>query len=1791
MVVPSSFLFAQDCTFQFESDTLTYCNSSLVELQGPEGFDSYQWVPGETAQSQTVGASGWYRITASSAECVLTDSVFVSVLNAQIDQVDTAICAGDSVVLSASAFFGVDDTPAPVGFTFFTEANGHLYFRSVQPRSWMDARDAAAAAGGHLITIASAAENNLAISAFPGQNQWIGYTDELVEGAWQWITGEPTSYTNWASDEPNNQNIEHYAEILTTGEWNDLNGVIEYPFLLEFDGPSNIEVYWSTGDTATSITVAPPVTTTYTATVSNGFHECVYSVTVTVETPQVIFAEDDVFQCGTTVTLDAGQGESYLWNTGESTQTIEVGEGSYSVVVDQGVCVASDQLELTTLDASIAEGNQQLCSGESVTLTASIAATTGTDFPGFTYQGEYDNSRYYYSTGVQNVNGARSSCEQIGGYLVSINNAQEAAFIDTFRGSTSIYIGFTDEQNEGSFAWMNGDPVTFTNWSPGEPNDVGGEDYTVVVTNGLWNDVSGVSANRFVCEVSNFNVVSFQWSNGSVEESITVQPTSNTWYTLTVTANSQVCSDSVLVEVFTPQFALPQDTLFACGNEATLDAGTGMISYQWSTGQSGQTIQVSESGLYSVVVDEGACISSDTLELFLLKANIVQENQSICLGESLELDLNPALSLPTSIPGYSYAGEFNNSAYFISSQSRSWTDASAQCGQIGGHLVTIGSAAENSFVQSVHPVMRQWIGFTDQVQEGNWQWVTGEEVVYTNWNSPSEPNNSGGVEHYAELMGSTGLWNDMPNGLILNPFICEFTASDDLVINWSTGETGESIVVSPLTDETFFVTVSDGLQTCTDSVQVSVFVPQFSFVTDSLFVCEASTVLDAGAGWNSVQWSTGGTGQTLNVTGSGQYTVIVDEGACVSQDTLNVFLLDPSILEGDQIICKGEGVTLTTSASGVEPEDIPNFTYAGEFQGSNYYTSNSPSTWTIAADNCAAQGGYLASIGSAAENSYLNTLLPGVTQWIGFTDQVTEGVFEWTSGEPVVYTNWNIGEPNNSSNEDYTQMLSSGVWNDSNPTAAYRYVCEFDNLPGLEIVWSTGETTASIVVTPDTTTTYFVVANNGVQVCSDSVVITVNEPQFAFENDTLQVCGSEAVLEANTGFAGYLWSTGASGTSTTVERSGLYSIIVDEGACTTTDSLFVSLVNPEIAQTDTAVCFGQEVYLSTVNSMVDQNTQFPGYTYSGQLNNSFYFISNGTSNFSMANQSCTDIGGHLVTISSVEEHNLVAGMSSSNIYIGLTDAASEGNFQWVTNEPLIYTNWGSGEPSNSGNNEDYVHIQTNNVWNDVSGVEQYFHVCEFSGSQNLTFTWFNGESNPELTFVPPSTSFYPVTVTDGVTVCTDSIFIEVNPLPQPFLGGDTLIVCEESSLVLDPSVELEVFEWSTNQSDPTVVVNQSGEYSVTVTDSLGCSNSDTTYVHFFVSPNVSVTDTTICIGQPLTIELDLIGETIVWPDNSGSGVFTFEPSADSLVVYTVFDGIATCSDSVIVRVSNVVLAITSTEPTCYGELNGDFNAAASGGIAPYTFDWNGFNPSQLGAGSYALVVTDSIGCSVDSVLVLNQPLPFMLFGVGIPPLCDGQEGSLVVQSVGGTQPHAFDDLGVDFSNALPGDYTVAATDANGCVTQQLITVPAASAVCGCTYPTACNFDPLATSDNGTCDYPVAGFDCEGNILCASPGIEGCTYPTACNYDPTAETDNGSCIYPEVGFDCNGVCMLDENFNGVCDFEELNGCTYSNAINYDANATLDNGTCTFGCPGDINNDGLINASDLSLFLSAFGTSCD
>lgn len=105
-------------------------------------------------------------------------------------------------------------------------------------------------------------------------------------------------------------------------------------------------------------------------------------------------------------------------------------------------------------------------------------------------------------------------------------------------------------------------------------------------------------------------------------------------------------------------------------------------------------------------------------------------------------------------------------------------------------------------------------------------------------------------------------------------------------------------------------------------------------------------------------------------------------------------------------------------------------------------------TWDQANADAQSRGGYLATVTSAAENSFLTSVSTQLA-WLGGTDHGHEGVWTWVTGEAWGYSNWNSGEPNNCCNgEDYLQInwAVTGGWNDhggpGNPAQLNGYFLE-----------------------------------------------------------------------------------------------------------------------------------------------------------------------------------------------------------------------------------------------------------------------------------------------------------------------------------------------------------------------------------------------------------------------------------------------------------------------------------------------------------------------------------------------------------------------------------------------------------------------------------------------------------------------------------------------------------------------------------------------------------------------------
>ncbi|MBQ4273383.1 MAG: C-type lectin domain-containing protein [Clostridia bacterium] len=127
---------------------------------------------------------------------------------------------------------------------------------------------------------------------------------------------------------------------------------------------------------------------------------------------------------------------------------------------------------------------------------------------------------------------------------------------------------------------------------------------------------------------------------------------------------------------------------------------------------------------------------------------------------------------------YCKAAKHNGHIYVLFTDKCNWFDAYSYCEALGGHLVTITSEEEDTFVAEYFKSFKissyPWIG---AYYDGNlWQWITDEAFEYTHWKK-GEPSNNGGKEWVAHLYNNNFEWNDEPP-TEKYVYICEFDCEE-----------------------------------------------------------------------------------------------------------------------------------------------------------------------------------------------------------------------------------------------------------------------------------------------------------------------------------------------------------------------------------------------------------------------------------------------------------------------------------------------------------------------------------------------------------------------------------------------------------------------------------------------------------------------------------------------------------------------------------------------------------------------------------------------------------------------------------------------------------------------------------------------------------------------------------------------------------------------------------------------------------------------------------------------------
>jgi len=319
-----------------------------------------------------------------------------------------------------------------------------------------------------------------------------------------------------------------------------------------------------------------------------------------------------------------------------------------------------------------------------------------------------------------------------------------------------------------------------------------------------------------------------------------------------------------------------------------------------------------------------------------------------------------------------------------------------------------------------------------------------------------------------------------------------------------------------------------------------------------------------------------------------------------------------------------------------------------------------------------------------------------------------------------------------------------------------------------------------------------------------------------------------------------------------------------------------------------------------------------------------------------------------------------------------------------------------------------------------------------------TYQWNLGPATADQTVSPLVDTYFSVTGNSlaGCPSLPDSILVTVHPLPVVFLGNDTT-VCD--SLILDAGPGFADYDWNTTATTPTLIVNTTGTYFVTVMTADSCFASDTINVTITPTPSPVITGSSpICLGDnaPLTASP---GSNFQWSTGATTASISVAPTSDSIFTVTATNnGCVSEPDSFLVVVNPLPVVNLGADTVVCDQMTLDAGPGQS------AYAWNGGATTQVLpvsiSGTYQVTVTDANSCQAsDTILVtVNNTIP-----VDLGPdqsVCPGTTTPLNASPPGFASYLWSTTATTPSISAGLGTYSIAVMDANGCPSVDTVVV-------------------------------------------------------------------------------------------------------------------------------------------------------
>ena len=1349
---------------------------------------------------------------------------------------------------------------------------------------------------------------------------------------------------------------------------------------------------WSTGNTGESITIYPSTSTTYQVTAVNEF-ECSSVASATV----VINPSYD-----TTIHVSCCSSElPYIYNGQSYYQS-----GTYDVnYTTTKACDSVIHLILTVNENPYAmiSGNTEICPGGNTQLSASGNGT-------FSWNTGYDrspitvNTPGWYVLTVTAANG----CQNVDSVEVTYLPLPNV----TINGESSVCRGtevILTATGANSYSWNTGVTGSVLTITPQQSNSyivTGTSDrgctatasHALTVNATPMASISGVDA---ICQgdtavYTAAGGTSYLWSTGATTASVRL--TNAQQYTVEVT-NQYGCTatatKSLEVNALPTVNIVGQD-YFCEGSNITLSAvGTGVASYLWNNSGVGQTYVVSTPGVYTVqATSQANCTATASVTVSQKPVPLVSVSGdlSFCDGQS---------TLLTASGGQNYSWR---NAYGIQIANT----ASLSLSEGGAYSVVVSdtngcSASQQVIVSKKNLPNVSIIASDNEVCEGtsvslnagwasgySYQWNTGSTERQITIHSAGTYTLRVTANGCVAMDSTTITMHPLPHIVFSgdtaiclgNTAIVHATASDAIAFLWNTGAASDIIAISPSENTNYWVTVEDSYG-CTnqDTVLVRVESLPTPFITGPDSMCVGVSATLVASGGNGYLWDDGSTNAERLVQSAGNYSVTVFTSAgcsATAQKSVYHYGSFDVAVSGDTLMCVGDTVLLTVHG-------------AQSYLWSDMSSDTSLLVYSSGVYSVVGWDSHGCMSGDSIEVS--ERPLPSV-QITGNPVACSGSLNSLTAQAPTAVSYlWNTGSTSSQIQVNATAEYSVVVRDANNCQASATFsfqalpvptcevlgrtqICSGDTTTltasnGVYFFWSNGAASRSIRVSPSSTTNYSLVImdENG---CSANTTVQVQvQPTvpIVITGGTDFCAGDSLLLVANTNQE-LLWSDGQQGDSIYVHETGDYAVhAVDPSTCLLSSTFHV------------------EKHLSPELQIVGEPYLCVGDT--GVL-------------YAQTNETVT----YQWTTGSMDS---IIRVTSTNVY-GVTVTDSYGCSSTASKLLMAYS-----APTISVDGPTTVCNGAETTLN-VSGTATHFH-------------WSTGDTTASITVNPRYSTVYEVVGSNnyGCSVSA-SLNVTVAPIPMVSISGDTAL-CQGEVTVLTSS-NASSFHWSTGSNNRSINVATTGTYTVTVTNSTGCTNSASIYVHVYERPNLMILgDTMLCQGEQT--ELLAIGAAnYLWSNGSTSPNIVIAPESSTSYTVQAYNGVcmAEATRQVVVN-ERPSASITAPDGICEGSAA---LLTAQGGVA---YLWSTGQTAAMidvhASGIYQLIAYNQYGCTDTTFHTLIQYPNPQLHITGPSAICPDAEA--VLTAIGnGTLMWSNGDTTASVTIASPGYYYVQLTDAHGC---------------------------------------------------------------------------------------------------------------------------------------------------------------